>query len=134
VSALELTLEFLWRGIHLEVVGAKIRYEAPPGALDRELKEVGRRHMAEMVDLLSHPGKLLRAAWGKAVEEVAAAWNDHQARHGDAPWLPEEENDAFHLEVAGAMRREDVEATLDVITRWRRRWTELLRDDGPCQG
>ena len=85
MSALELTLELLWRGIHLEVVGAKIRYEAPPGTLERELREVGRRHRAEMVDLLSHPGKLLRAAWGKAVEEVAAAWNDHQARHGDAP-------------------------------------------------
>src|SRR2546422_2022583 len=43
VSALELTLELLWLGIHLEVVGAKIRYEAPPGALDRGLREVGRR-------------------------------------------------------------------------------------------
>lgn len=134
MSALELTLEFLWRGIHLEVVGAKIRYEAPPGVLDRGLQEVGQGHMAEMVDLLSHPGKLLRAAWRKAVEEVAAAWNDHQARHRDAPWLPEDENDVFHLEVAGAVRREDVEATLDVIRRWRRRWAELLRDAGSCQG
>jgi len=51
VSALELTLELFWRGIHLEVVGAKIRYVAPPGALDRELREVGRRHMDEMVDV-----------------------------------------------------------------------------------
>jgi hypothetical protein len=55
VSALELTLELLWRGIHLEVMGAKMRYEAPPGALDCGLREIGRRHRAEMVDLLSHP-------------------------------------------------------------------------------
>ena len=40
----------------------------------------------------------------------------------------------MHLEVAGAIRREDVEATLDVIRRWRRRWAELLLAASSSQG
>jgi hypothetical protein len=69
------------------------------------------------------------AAKEKTIEEVAASWNEYKARHGDAPWLPTEEDDALQAEVGEAIRNCDLERALRTMEHWRRAREDLLLGD-----
>ena len=106
----------------LEVENGSLRIGGLPSAMAPDLLEEIRRQKEKVLAWLA-----ARFAWEKALEEVAQRWNGLKVRHGNAPWLPGEEDDTLQEAVGEAIRSEDLEAALAAIGRWRGRWDELLR-------
>jgi hypothetical protein len=54
-SVNDILSELRSKGVKLEVIGSKIRFEAPRGAMDDRLLAAMRNHKTELIDLLTNP-------------------------------------------------------------------------------
>jgi len=122
------------RGVRFTVTGDRLRYDAPPGALDTQLVAAIRAHKTELLALLTDTPTAQNAADAAYLESIAlvvemldateawAAVTDHPDLHVQEAacrryqakadqvkafgrTLPEPERPAFHADLAGRMYR-----------------------------
>ena len=111
-------------GIALEVKDGALHLGGNQSHMAPDLIEEIRQRREEVIAWLT-----AMAAWEKTLGEVSAKWNAYKESHGDAPWLPAEEDDTLQAEVGEAIRRCDLERALKVMTSWREAWEDLLSAD-----
>ena len=88
-------------------------------------EEIGRRKVP-LLELLGAREVSCRE-WAATLKDVAAVWNERNARDGDAPELPPEEDSALMQEVGDAMKACDLPQVRVAIRTWRAAWLELLQ-------
>ena len=112
------------QGLSFELPNGRLKIRGSRKAVEPGfLKEID-GHKEEIIERLE-----ASCAWQRAVEEIAAKWNEYKARHGDAPWLTEEDDDGLQREVGEAIRAGDLDQALQTIERWKQAWQRLLGGD-----
>jgi hypothetical protein len=111
-------------GMVLEVKNGGLHLGGHQSRLAPDLLEDIRGNKGQVIAWLT-----ASAEWERTVEEVSVTWNAHQERHGEAPWLWEEQDDGLQAEVGEAIRTADLERARQVMTAWKEAWGALLAGD-----